>query len=716
MAAQRWLDAARCLDELAAVDPAAALQRRLADNMAAARQHQPRLYDTLVAAGEDNRYIVTRSRTAALTVAARRADGRLVALSANNDPKAALQQHRAQLAPSARQTKAIVLCGVGDGYMLHDLVAEPFVTPTPQRQVVFLAEPDAACLLACFMVHDCRDVLAEPRIYWLVGDDFDRQLAELLDADMHLPHPAAGICQGLRGGEIQQRVSAVLAEHDEQINRLDAEARRYYSSLSTRELADALGDDPPRQPRVLLMTTRFTTVLQHATRDVADAFGELGWDVRLLVEPSDHHAIPRAAVLAALHEQRPDLVLVIDHLRGEYDDLFPPQLPFACWAQDHLPKLMSADAGRAMATRDFLLTSVAPMYTTSFSYPPRQCIDLPKLTRPPWRPTTWRSDGDDLVYVSNASATPAAIRRRLLQRTNDADVQTTLARCCDELTALYEGGQHIATLHDMRQFVDAFCDARLPAQTRRMLVHLLFHPLNDALYRQQALRWTRDVALQRGLTLSIHGEGWDAHPDFADHARGPVAYGRPLEDLTRRSKVNLQIVPYYCLHQRLLDGLAAGGFFLIREHPTDTLLPQFAAFLDETVGDEPQTLDAVRDAMPERFRDAFIDMLNEIQCLMSLLEPIDPVAWARACQRAGLFDGGAALPQRAAVSFDSREQLERCLETYLDAPQKRSKVAERQRRSVCERLTYAHGMRRVVREIGRRLGDEAEAAGRREVA
>src|SRR4030095_12213459 len=97
----------------------------------------------------------------------------------------------------------------------------------------------------------------------------------------------------------------------------------------------------------------------------------------------------------------------------------------------------------------------------------------------------------------------------------------------------------------------------------------LTHPFHDALYRPQGLRWARAGAKELGLSLGLYGNGWDAHPEFARCARGPIAYGDELRDLTRRSAINLQIVPSLCLHQRLLDGLAAGGFFLVRENPND---------------------------------------------------------------------------------------------------------------------------------------------------
>ena len=49
---------------------------------------------------------------------------------------------------------------------------------------------------------------------------------------------------------------------------------------------------------------------------------------------------------AQLAEFKPDLVFQIDHLRYEHGDLFPPELPFVCWIQDHLANLRTPEADR----------------------------------------------------------------------------------------------------------------------------------------------------------------------------------------------------------------------------------------------------------------------------------------------------------------------------------------------------------------------------------
>src|SRR5205085_4663265 len=121
--------------------------------------------------------------------------------------------------------------------------------------------------------------------------------------------------------------------------------------------------------------------------------------------------------------------------------------------------------------------------------------------------------------------------------------------------------------------------------------------LNTPLYRQQALRWAARVAERQGLKLALYGRGWDGNPEFAPFARGPVAYGEELEQLTRASTFNLILEPtLHISHQRLLDALAAGGFCLIRQHSSNLLFQDILNFLIRHAPPEALTVAQVRAA------------------------------------------------------------------------------------------------------------------------
>ncbi len=84
-------------------------------------------------------------------------------------------------------------------------------------------------------------------------------------------------------------------------------------------------------------------------------------------------------------------------------DIYPPNLPFVCWIQDHTRGLMDPAVGATIGKRDFVLMESPQQYVDRFGYPQRQCLVMPKLTAALPLPVVKEPDGEDLVYVSHAS-------------------------------------------------------------------------------------------------------------------------------------------------------------------------------------------------------------------------------------------------------------------------------------------------------------------------
>jgi hypothetical protein len=646
------------------------------------------------------------------TVLCRRPDGTTASWSPGPDPLASATATLRQLCAATPAGESIGLCGIGDGYLLQVLAHNPPALFMDKSQPVFLIEPEPQVVLQCLMIHDYsapRGPIEQARFYWFVGPQWDVELSDVLLGDLLLACPTTSVAQGFGAEPIQARVREVLQAVMDWGAELGREADRYYRDVTVGHLADLFGPNPPRRPRVLLLTTRFSTVLQYSTRDSAAAFERLGWEARVLIEPTPHHRVLRAAIREALAEFKPDLVFQIDHLRHEHGDLFPETLPFACWIQDHMPHLATGDAGAQVGPLDYVLTDATATYVDKFGYPARQCVPLPKLAVIPAEAPEIRgamaaprgdSVCDDIVFVSNASHPPELmVEQALATFGRTAGARELISRCCRRMVETYEAGRSLPTypsvcavLHDTL----AGLSLSLPTSDFDVLARWLTHPFNDALYRQQALCWAADAADGLGLTLALYGNGWDKHPQFHRFARGPVAYGDELRDLTRRSRINLQIVPYLCLHQRLLDGLLAGGFFLVREHPADVAPAGLLSLLEANP----------RNARPQS--PAFEALLEDCRACLCTTGNEDVVAMVRDWQESGqLVAGEGPLPRLRDVTFTDAASLRERIVRFASDPDARREVASVQRRSVAERLTYDAGLRRVVRRISELLSGTA---------
>jgi hypothetical protein len=330
----------------------------------------------------------------------------------------------------------------------------------------------------------------------------------------------------------------------------------------------------------------------------------------------------------------------------------------------------------------------------------------------PRRPATWSSDGDDLAYVANAwKPIPQLVNEALGAAGQNGDLRRLVERCCQRLIDAYDRGGNLPTLWHMGRLIDA-CAAEL-GQTppsnplRAQMVNLLTHPLNNALYRQQALRWIKAIVQRMDLKFSLYGRGWEGHLEFGSWARGPIEPGEPLGNLVRQTKINLQIVPSICLHPRLLDGLAAGGFFLVRNHPADDLLPAVSRYLRANADPAVQTTDQMAARLSGESLEKFRGLLERAQCMADLGQPIDLIHWTRCCERSGLLDEqGECLPDLAPITFSDETGLQAAIQRYRDDEPARRQIADRQRQSIEHRLSYPAGLTRAMRAIGRLIASE----------
>jgi hypothetical protein len=691
---------------------------------------------------------VRRSDTSAHPLALARAgtNGQQLLGPARSDGTLGLHEteRRAVAAPA---TKALL--GIGDGAILDWLARNAPQRPFNAQFAVFVIEPDINAAVLALALRDFtydRGPIRQPCFRWFVGWQWREQLRrELLEEPM-LPDPAMLIGQSPQKKLISDACLEIAAEGRRLYDHYCEQANQYGRTVDAAHLAklfrrhEAARNSHLRTPRVLLLTSRFTTVLRHSAHDAATALKALGWDARVLMEKQPYHMMTDLAVMREIAEYRPDLVFTIDHLRGERQDI-PAELPFVCWIQDNLPHLMDARAGEKINNREFVTGAWVLQYVEQFGYPQRQCITIPRLAKRVQGEVSELSDevseaqtddgasfrrsissprrnpgALDLVYVSNHSATPETAFQTLLSHyAVDADSQRLLVCSARRIAAMYERGESIGQAAQATTVLDEVSvetgiDIAARGDGARLAAGL-FEGFNNVLFRQQAVRWAAGIATLRGLRFGLFGHGWDAHPEFHKFARGFVDYGRDLEELTRCAQINLQLEPYFPVsHQRLLDGLMAGGFFLSRLHnPILPLRARWAALIDE-LDESITTLADARSRLDDARR-------RELDSLHGALAPIlgsaDLVRMSREWRAAAEAPQRMRVPPRyEEIAFASEPELEERVERFLGDEPLRREIAAQQRRFVEAHFTYEVGLSMLLARMSELLATEAAEAGR----
>lgn len=716
---QRWADAAWLLDHAGpASSPATSFKRNLCRNLVSLSTTRPEVASQLASLQPDGSVTIVASGTGHPTLALQRPDGQSALLSTADRPLAAAESSLQQLRPALAKGVGIGLAGIGDGYLLYRLAREQTKLFMTTAVPVFVIEPDLQTLLHVLMIHDFSGSdgpIEQHRFTWYTGPQWPARFHQAMTDDIYRGTPTVTIGFTAAAASVRatlQSISEQVAAADQAVR---ARVEAYYRDYRPEDLQRLLAPDAPRKPRVLLPTTRFSTVLQYSNQDTAAAFEQLGWEARVLIEPSPAHRLFQRGIIQELESFKPDLVLQIDHLRHEHQGTFPPNLPFVCWAQDHLPNLIG-DAGKQVGPTDFVLTDGVPTYVRDFYYPASQCIGLPKLTSA----RSGHSGGhtlaqvEDVVFVSNASRTPDVLLNERLAETTGADCRELTAAVAQRILDSFESGTPITTYVLVRELVEkTLTELGLVASRDavRGVAAWLYHPFCDAVYRQQAMTWAADACRDLSLTFGLYGKGWDEHPQLAAHARGPITNGPALHELTRRAMINLQVVPYLCLHQRLLDGLCAGGFFLIREHLSDVAPQAMMDLLAQNDADDAMTVAEARAALAAAtpdVRSRFESLLQDCRDCLCNSGVEDAVEYVRSLQEIGfLVRGEGVLPAFGQVSFRDAGSLREQIRRFAGRPDERARFTALQRQSVIQRFTYRAGIERVIRTVAQRLASNS---------
>jgi hypothetical protein len=690
------------------------LQIQLKKNLLAVQAHRPALLAKLTQVPATGRYRVTQIGQA-LSIADYADPAKPKILSADRNPIAAVQTQMKRLSAVMKVGQSIALRGIGDGYLLSALAHCPPALFMDMQQCIWLFEPDAELLRIAMMLHDYTGPagpIEQPRFKILVGDDWGNQYLQTTIENPCLPLPQATVDQS----EHRKRIDQTLSEAQAAIRSADHEVARrvesYYAEKKLQWTIDTLRRDLPRPPRLMLVTSRFTSVLQYATRDTAAAFEQLGWQTFISIEQSPEERAFVRSIHAHLDAFKPDVVFLIDYLRKDAEGAYPANLPVISWLQDHMQHLLEPGVGAKIDPLNFVLTFAAPMFIHKHGYPPGQCIDVPMMMAKD-RGIDFavheenESPRFDLTYVSNVSGTSERLKAVTLDNTQDAS-KAFIEDLADKLIAHDAVGHSLPTYLDLHEFICNQSNMHLlPAGSQlesEAIVKLLWNPLNIGLYRQQSLRWVAEIARSTDLKLGIFGNGWEAHPDFAEFAQGPVQPGEPLEQLTRDTRINLNLEPYACFsHHRLLDGIMSGGFFLVRRHPTQRLLIELRDFLVEHLPGSPATSQEALAGVDDQNRQALQTLLDQAKRIAWTLDG-DPVEQLRCWERADLVPAGSeALPGLEAVSFDTPEHCQALIRQYLDDTHSRTKTVASMADSIAGRLTFESQMQRVIQQISDRL-------------
>ncbi|MBS0189064.1 MAG: glycosyltransferase family 1 protein, partial [Planctomycetes bacterium] len=339
--------------------------------------------------------------------------------------------------------------------------------------------------------------------------------------------------------------------------------------------------DSSRPLRVLIPTSRYSTFVQHSSRDIARGLEALGHRAEVLIEPDGSSCLASGAYLDAILSLEPDLVICINYPRVSIGDFLPRNLPWVCWIQDQMPHLFDERLGRSLGVLDFTVGHLVAELHTKYAYPVRSSRNLPvpasehKFAPRAASPSEVERFACDIAYVSHQSETPDAQHERLVgELRSNSSVDGSLLRAMPLLREAIE--RHVqrplSTLPfpSMKRVIGDVLREALGAQPDDRVVDLLVtgygDPLADRLMRHQTLAWAGAVADRQGWRFHLYGKGWENHPTLSRFARGRLEHDGELALSYQLAGCHLQVTYHMLAHPRLCECVLSGGVPLCRVH------------------------------------------------------------------------------------------------------------------------------------------------------
>jgi len=379
-----------------------------------------------------------------------------------------------------------------------------------------------------------------------------------------------------------------MSEHTESINEqmnvhssTDA-AKQYYHSSEFRQRQQRIAAGAT-QPRIWIITARWTTFLKYCAADFQKAFERLGCSTQFFIEEDDVQ-VPMLAYHWRLLEQfKPDAVFLISHGRPAFRHL-PQELPVISFLQDRCSQLWTlpdADLNNRISPQDLFICLVEEFqqHLLSRRIHKQQSFIMPvpadeEMFYPlPADHQLCAKFSSDISYVKHGNADTDAIMTHWLGSVDLAEIDNPAKRVfADFYTGLYHLFlQDLGRLwpeHELHELLDQRFSQDVAPQYHHQL-HQLMTSFAIEVYTACRRRYYLQGLAEHDLPLRLFGNDWRADKLFSRYAAGAVRRDTELNAVYNFSKINLHLQPYITMHQRLSECGLAGGFMMVAEIPPE---------------------------------------------------------------------------------------------------------------------------------------------------
>lgn len=360
-------------------------------------------------------------------------------------------------------------------------------------------------------------------------------------------------------------MDAVAKKRRNEVETLIQDNKRYYSDNSEKVIEHIRNGNP----KILFLTSRFTTALQYYTRDMASVAEKAGCKCRIIKEKNYLQRAAGDSHIEGIYLFRPDMVVVMDHMRCEYKGCMPDELVFVSWIQDLLPVIMDPSTPSKLLPRDILINQ---FYSYRGILDLYQGIDMIDASIPVnsdiYKPYDLTLDeqemyGADITMVCHMKGSEHHIESII-------PIYPELYR--NQIEQIYRNYKEYVyctgkILHGRKEYTDYILKMWSKQGEDNVEEIILNYMIEDMesiyglfVFRESLVRWMLDAGFRN---IKLWGNGWDNISMFKPYAMGPAPNGEILSKINQASKIVLGNNAICTAAARAGETMLSGGFYMV---------------------------------------------------------------------------------------------------------------------------------------------------------
>ena len=328
------------------------------------------------------------------------------------------------------------------------------------------------------------------------------------------------------------------------------------------------------KPKILFLTSRFTTALQFYSRDMKAAAEKAGCECLLSKESSGIQRCLTLADLKTISTFKPDMIVCMDHFRFEGLRWVPDNVVWVTWIQDPLPEIMNPNSVNRLLPRDIIINQFYSWSTIKNLYRGVRMIEASVPANEdiyrPYELTKENIDqyGADITLVTHFQS-PEGVLKDFLNRC-DEDMGPFLEKVmCAYKSEMYKNGTVFYGEDEYVSYLKAWSERESMVFSDKTIYDIAewmncIYGLQC--YKENLVHWILDAGFTR---IKLWGRGWDSVERFKPYSMGPAENGETLSRIYQSSKIVLATNVICTATARVGESMLSGAFYIANYIPPE---------------------------------------------------------------------------------------------------------------------------------------------------